>query len=281
VIDRTLLPVERILHATPTALIGWFECGPDHPLFRDSGPARNHLFVFPRTTVAIRHEGQAPFVSTPHNVTLYNRGQHYTRQALEKDGRDACDYFAVAEDVLLDAMRIHDPSVADRPDRPFRSAWTWISAGLFRRQRALVASLRYLDAETVDEAAIEILDRLLAEMFGSPRRAATRGATRDRIEFAKERLATNLDQALSLRDLAAACGTSPFHLCKMFRRSTGMTMTAFRRRVRLRLAFDAVSSSDDLLTIALGLGFSSHSHFTQAFRAHFGVTPSEVRRRKG
>ena len=35
----------------------------------------------------------------------------------------------------------------------------------------------------------------------------------------------------------------------------------------------------DLSAIAAALGFSSHSQFTAHFRAAFGVTPSQLRRR--
>jgi len=33
-----------------------------------------------------------------------------------------------------------------------------------------------------------------------------------------------------------------------------------------------------ILSIALALGYSGHSHFTSAFHTTFGVTPSEYRR---
>jgi len=36
-------------------------------------------------------------------------------------------------------------------------------------------------------------------------------------------------------------------------------------------------SADDLTSLALDLGFSSHSHFTLAFRRAFGCTPSQFR----
>jgi AraC-like DNA-binding protein len=54
-------------------------------------------------------------------------------------------------------------------------------------------------------------------------------------------------------------------------------MTAYRNDVRLRLSLEAVLEGGDLSQIALESGFSSHSHFTAAFRAHFGVTPSTTR----
>jgi AraC-like DNA-binding protein len=53
---------------------------------------------------------------------------------------------------------------------------------------------------------------------------------------------------------------------------------------RLRLqhaAFALAEGANDLSRLALDLGFSSHSHFAQAFRAHFGATPSQFRRPVG
>jgi len=38
-----------------------------------------------------------------------------------------------------------------------------------------------------------------------------------------------------------------------------------------------LDSNQDLITIALSLGFSSHSHFTSSFRQLVGVTPHKLR----
>jgi AraC-like DNA-binding protein len=48
--------------------------------------------------------------------------------------------------------------------------------------------------------------------------------------------------------------------------------------VRLRTSLERIAEPGaDLTSIALDLGFSSHSHFTDVFRREFGSTPSEVR----
>ncbi len=55
-------------------------------------------------------------------------------------------------------------------------------------------------------------------------------------------------------------------------------MHAYRTQLRLRLALDRLSDQHaDLATIALALGFNSHSHFTGTFRSVFSVTPSDAR----
>jgi AraC-like DNA-binding protein len=42
-----------------------------------------------------------------------------------------------------------------------------------------------------------------------------------------------------------------------------------------------VPHHEDLTALALDLGFSSHAHFTSAFRQTYGRTPSEFRRSTG
>jgi AraC-like DNA-binding protein len=43
-------------------------------------------------------------------------------------------------------------------------------------------------------------------------------------------------------------------------------------------ALDLLAQYDNLTTLALTLGFSSHSHFSAAFRKAYGRTPAEFQR---
>jgi AraC-like DNA-binding protein len=49
-------------------------------------------------------------------------------------------------------------------------------------------------------------------------------------------------------------------------------------RLRLTRALDLLARCDDLTRLSLDLGFSSHSHFTSAFRRAYGCTPAYFRR---
>ena len=84
-----------------------------------------------------------------------------------------------------------------------------------------------------------------------------------------------------LDEIARAVHLSPFHLCRIFKRATGFTLHRYQASLRLRSALDSVANPDlDLGEVAIRYGFSSHSHFTAAFRKEFGATPSEIRRKK-
>jgi AraC-like DNA-binding protein len=71
---------------------------------------------------------------------------------------------------------------------------------------------------------------------------------------------------------------SPFHLSRSFRNVTGMTLTRYRRQIRMKQALQRLAAGDsDLAGLAADLGFSDQAHFTRATRAEIGATPGEVR----
>ena len=110
--------------------------------------------------------------------------------------------------------------------------------------------------------------------------AAVTARDRELAEAARALLARRFAAPLTLQALAAAVATSPFHLARVFKRVTGTTLHGHRSELRLRAALEPLASpSCDLLRLALSLGYSSHSHFTAAFRAGFGVSPSDLRGR--
>jgi AraC-like DNA-binding protein len=80
-----------------------------------------------------------------------------------------------------------------------------------------------------------------------------------------------------LADVARAVGASPAHLTALFRRVEGIPLHRYLMHLRLQRALVLLPQADDLTKLALEVGFSSHSHFTAAFRRRYGVTPSKVR----
>lgn len=80
---------------------------------------------------------------------------------------------------------------------------------------------------------------------------------------------------IGLAGIAAASGVHPSHLAKMFRRHYGCTVGEYLRRLRLEFAARELALSNRTLgEIALAAGFYDQSHFTNAFRRRFGLTPS-------
>ena len=270
--------IDEAIYVAGSVRVGRFRRSADHPEFRDSGPIESDCcFAFPRDAVVIRHSGER-FVADPNIVAIYNRGQEYTREALTPIG-DRSDWYGVSEDVAREAVRLYDPRAADAR-RPLRWTHASVCAQTYLKQRRLFNGLRRhsVDAMEVEETVLGIVDRVLAATYGGePRRPPSR-IHRDVVTDTQCALARHVSREVTLEDLASEVRVSVFHLCRTFRAVTGQTIHAYRTQLRLRAALERVEQASDLSTVALDLGFSSHSHFTAAFRRAFGVTPSGVRR---
>ena len=135
------------------------------------------------------------------------------------------------------------------------------------------------DASGVDDLAAEehVLALLRSALQGDPPRCEPAHSTRRLIRRTKEFLEAHASSPIRLRDTARAVGASPAYLTDVFRRVEGVPLHKYVTQLRLSRALVALPEADDLTTLALDLGFSSHSHFAAAFRRAFGCTPSQFR----
>jgi AraC family transcriptional regulator len=275
-------PLDTIHFASPIVEIGSFRVDPGHSRFHDSGPIQRHVVVFPRTLVRIAHAGAEGFLAGPDLVTYYNRGQLYRRESVN-GLPDRCDWFAFSPEVLADALADLDPAARDRPAAPFAFARGPGDSVAYVRQRMIVDALAGgtpLETLRVEEDLLHILARLLEAAYGARRTESSRGrpADRDLAEDARVLLGRTFCEDRPLSWMAPELGVSIFHLCRVFRREAAMTLHAYRSGLRLSAALELLrDASRDLTAIGLDLGYSSHSHFSDAFRRRFGVTPSAFR----
>lgn len=113
----------------------------------------------------------------------------------------------------------------------------------------------------------------------APRTALVRGGLS---AFALRRLqefvAAHLEQPISIADMAACVGLSPYHFARTFKRSTGDSPHAYVLRQRIALAKNALSAGRSLAETAALCGFSSQSHFSERFRAQTGITPGQFQK---
>jgi AraC-like DNA-binding protein len=267
---------------SPLVRIGRWRCPADNPHFVDSGPASDALFVFPRESVWIEHHGRDAFVADANTVTYYNKGQCYRRRMLSTRG-DHCDWFAAAPEVIAETLSAHEPAAIDRLESPFPFTHGPSDADSYLRQRSVfhhVAEERNPDRLFVEEAVLSILGGVTGLAYAHrplrPRPRPRRDV--DVIEAARDVIARRFKENLSLSDIAREAASSVFYLARIFKARTGFSLHAYRNQLRLRAALERLHEPGlDLIDIALDLGFSSHSHFTESFRRSFGHTPSAVR----
>ena len=268
---------DRVVFESPIVKVGEFRCAVDHPHFSETGRLDEYCFVFPRNACWIEHEGQRPFVADSTTVPLYNPGRAYRRSAIDPSG-DFTDWFSVRPDVLREMVAKFDPSTADDSDELFTRGVVGASSEMFLEQRRVfnhITRHSVPDVLFVEESVIGVLSDVVGRAYEGAhvsRAASAAVAARVRAHLGRTFLLKE-----SVGELSAAVGVSPFHLCRVFRRETGYSIHRYRTELRLRWSLQPLADGVDILTIALAAGFSHHSHFTAAFRASFGVLPSEFR----
>jgi AraC-like DNA-binding protein len=279
------MPRDEIVHRDAFGAIGTFSCAVNDPRFRDSGPTHAALFVFPRTAVTITHAGAESVVADRTTVVLYNRGADYLRGVLSPAG-DVCDWFAMRDDVVAEAIAPYDPSVEDRLERPYAFGAARVTPELYLRQRRLrtaVAAGR-LDPIQIAESRFGLLCDLLAFAYEQRARKSSRHSSvvqrrhRELAHAAQALMAQRFASCLTLQQLASELSTSPFHLSRVFREKTGKTVHRYLTELRLSCALERIACPNmELARVAMDLGFATHSHFTEAFRAAYGKPPSALR----
>lgn len=278
------------------ARVGIFRCSPEHHNFHNTGPIRHgHLMVFPRTSVRILLPEHEPIVATPHTIMFYNAYQHYRREPLSADG-DRCEWFAFAPSLLAAALRARDPEADIAVQQPFHWTNAQSNANCYLQQRLIVTHLLQTDAqgdppddlwleEALHQLLASVLDQIDSQSAPRPRNyqrnhsLQTAREHRLIVRAVQARIGANFTQPLMLEDLATDVHLSPYELCRIFRKETTTTIHRYITQLRMRAALEAVADPKaDLTTIALDLGYNSHSHFTSAFRRTFGVVPSALRK---
>ncbi len=101
----------------------------------------------------------------------------------------------------------------------------------------------------------------------------------DYIEKAKTYILQNLDKTLSVKDVAMQVNLNPEYFTRLFKKSTGINIKTYITECKITAAKDLLKNSSLPITmIALELGYSNFSHFTQIFKKLTDFTPSEYRK---
>lgn len=230
--------------------------------------------VFPYRGVFMRHLGSDQAVAEANQVMFFNAAESY-RVSHPVPGGDASLSLAISKEQLLElapATLLHDKTTP-----AFRGQRLRIDA----RAQVLVALLRHSLRENIAEPLeAESLALTLVRRALGPRTTHEAGATLGRQRLAdrvKLVLASDLTRRWTLAEIAAEVRGSPVYLTQVFQQVEGIPLYRYQLRLRLARALDLIAQYDDLTTLSLDLGFSSHSHFSAAFREAYGRSPSEFK----
>lgn len=124
---------------------------------------------------------------------------------------------------------------------------------------------------------LSLLSLLVAQSDALP---PSENADTRRLKTILQYVTTHYAETLSVAEAAGVCQCSPSHFMRWFRQMTGQSFTEYLNACRLNAAAEALRSTDDtVLAVAERTGFKNLSYFNRAFKARFGLTPREYRKR--
>ena len=182
------------------------------------------------------------------------------RQRITKDERKQLEYMAVSlvNTFMIAAIEggVYPPEANWAADRALRRL-------LYIKKPAEISPI-------VSEVALELCDMVRATKENDT------GNTH--VEQAKHFMLTHITQDIAVAAIANHVGLSTSHLSRLFKARTGQTLHAYLTAERLRMAERLLLTTDDEIRgIAVLLRFCDQSHFTQAFRKRYGMTPAAYR----
>jgi AraC family transcriptional regulator len=227
--------------------------------------------VFPYRGVYMRHVGSDQAVADANHVLFFNAGQAY-QVSHPVDGGDASLSLGLSEALMRELVP------ASLLVKSGKLGFRRQAQRIDPRAQALVALLRHgLENQAIEPLEAEgLLLTLVCRSLG-PRTSHEPGATHARRRLAdrvKLLLTSDLSRRWTLADIAAEIGGSPVYLTQVFQQVEGIPLYRYHLRLRLARALDLIDEYEDMSALAADLGFSSHSHFTSAFRQTYGRSPT-------
>ena len=99
------------------------------------------------------------------------------------------------------------------------------------------------------------------------------------LEPALQMIRQNYSKRITLEEMAAACGMSKCHFCRIFVRCTNQTAMQYLTEYRLKIANHLLSHTRKTLSqVAVECGFSEQGYFSRCYKKMYGLPPNQHRK---
>lgn len=287
---RLVEPYRRILYSSDWCGFGLCAIPPTHPLWQTENIINDRpVIALPWTSVVIDRSSARDELVDPNSAVYYHAHQSYRRRLASPVG-ERCAFVNPSNELIRSSLE--EAGLTEREGVfpfPTGPAVSWATTAHHRLARAIERGAGVSPIE-IESTLTEIVRQLVVSAGAAFRRPrptqpeGTRRAHRELVEHARAEIGRGViaeqgGPPLGIEDLARRVHASPYHLCRVFKRETGLTIGGYSMRLRLRSAAEQLVWSESPITrIAHRFGFSSHAHFTSAWASEFGSPPSAVRK---
>ncbi|MBI1333148.1 MAG: helix-turn-helix domain-containing protein [Armatimonadetes bacterium] len=108
---------------------------------------------------------------------------------------------------------------------------------------------------------------------------ATRAELLERVELTRKLILDAPGQDLTVAGLSRVAGISESHFIRLFRDTYGISPIKMLASRRLEWSKSLLDSGMEIAAVVLAVGYESVPTFCRRFKAAFGVTPTEYKKR--
>ncbi len=207
---------------------------------------------------------------------LVNPGESHTGEAATADGyvyRTMYPRPALMEQVVLDATG--------------RKALPFFRHAVVddRRLTRLLAAFHREIAEcrsrlAADTLLTDALIHLIVQHTDDRFCCAPVGRERTAVRHAREYIDASFAGNVTLSQLSAIAGLSPFHLARAFEKDVGLPPHVYLEMVRTQRARSLLDAGNPIADVAVAVGYADQSHLTHRFKRLLGITPGQYARER-
>lgn len=140
---------------------------------------------------------------------------------------------------------------------------------------AMGVPLERLFAESLGTALVA---RMLRRFASDTPTVVKGGLSKRQLQRVVDHIEGNIDESLSLGDLAGVAGISVSHFKTQFRRSMNMPVHQYVIQRRVERAKILILDGEAISQVALDAGFAHQSHLARCMRRVLGLSPAELAR---
>ena len=91
----------------------------------------------------------------------------------------------------------------------------------------------------------------------------------------------NIQKNIGRKEIADAVYLNPEYLSRLFKKEKGISLSEFMLQEKMKIAESLLKNTNfSVGIIASKVGYTNFSHFAQAFKKTYGVSPSDYRQKK-
>jgi AraC-like DNA-binding protein len=220
--------------------------------------------------------GSTSIVVPAGSIIAVNPGEIHTGEAVDRSGYRYRMMYLGSEVMTCLTERFTDASLASGLSivRP-RIDDVGLAARLLRAHASCESDT---DPFVTENLLVDAIGALLSRYAAVKPAPAEDLANARLVRLVREYLEEQCTRVVTLAELAALTGLSPFYVSRTFRAAVGVPPYAYLSLVRVRRARELIARGLPPSAVTHEAGFSDQSHFTKQFKRVVGMPPGQYAR---